>query len=171
MKFWRYFYPPGRHDAAALDFGTAHAVSRRGKGSYGIGSIEQMLQAAGVPGWFGYAVYIGQGFAPLLLVGLWVVPAALIVAINMLLALVLVLVLVALASVFALARERRLGAGIADFAAGLRTACGYDLFQRQMNEPALRSHYCVMNGAACAPLCAFAALCTRRPSALVTINK
>ena len=26
---------------------------------YGIGSIEQMLQAAGVPGWFGYAVYIG----------------------------------------------------------------------------------------------------------------
>ena len=127
-----------------------------------------MLQAPGVPGWFGYAVYIGAVFAPLLLlVGLWVVPAALIVAINMLAARVLVV----FASVFALARERRLGAGIADFAAGLRTACGYDLFQRQMNEPALRSHYCVMNGAACAPLCAFAALCTRRPSALVTINK
>ena len=78
---------------------------------YGIGSIEQMLQAAGVPGWLGYAVYIGAVFAPLLLVGLWVVPAALIVAINMLTALVLVV----FASVFALARERRLGAGIADF--------------------------------------------------------
>lgn len=92
MKFWSYFHHP---QAAMVLLRVTLALLMLFHGwakiRYGIGSIEHMLQAAGVPGWLGYAVYIGEVFAPLLLlVGLWVVPAALTIAVNMLVALALV---------------------------------------------------------------------------------
>ncbi|GAA3983514.1 DoxX family protein [Comamonas faecalis] len=57
----------------------------------GVGWIAGMLQGHGLPGYLAYAVYLGEVVAPLLmLVGVWVAPAALVVAINMLVALFLV---------------------------------------------------------------------------------
>lgn len=56
----------------------------------GIAGIEAVLVKAGLPAFLAYGVYIGEVLAPLLLlVGLWVVPAALIVAVNMVFAIVL----------------------------------------------------------------------------------
>lgn len=53
----------------------------------GVGGIEGMLVAKGLPGWLAYGAYLGEVVAPLmLLAGFWVVPAALIIAINMLFA-------------------------------------------------------------------------------------
>ena len=57
----------------------------------GIGFIEGMLQKAGLPGVFGYLVYVGEVLAPLLiLAGVFTRAAALIVAVNMVVALLLV---------------------------------------------------------------------------------
>ena len=57
----------------------------------GIGFIEGMLQKAGLPGAFGYLVYVGEVLAPLLiLVGVFTRAAAAVVAINMVVALLLV---------------------------------------------------------------------------------
>lgn len=57
----------------------------------GIGFITGMLEKAGLPGAFGYLVYIGEVVAPLLiLIGVFTRPAALIVAVNMVVALLLV---------------------------------------------------------------------------------
>ncbi|MDO8889304.1 MAG: DoxX family protein [Hydrogenophaga sp.] len=57
----------------------------------GVGGIEGMLVGKGLPGFIAYGVYLGELIAPLLLlVGVWVVPAALVIAINMVFALVLV---------------------------------------------------------------------------------
>lgn len=56
----------------------------------GVGGIEGMLVARGLPGYIAYGVYLGELVAPLfLLAGVWVVPAALVIAINMGFALVL----------------------------------------------------------------------------------
>jgi putative oxidoreductase len=56
----------------------------------GVGGIEGMLVAKGLPGELAYGVYLGELIAPLmLLVGFWVVPAALVIAINMVFAVVL----------------------------------------------------------------------------------
>lgn len=56
----------------------------------GVSGIEGMLVANGLPGALAYGVYLGELIAPLfLLVGVWVVPAALVIAINMVFALVL----------------------------------------------------------------------------------
>lgn len=64
-----------------------HGVSKLGGG---IGFITGMLQGLGLPGFLGYGVYIGEVVAPLLiLVGLYTRPAALVVAINMVVALLL----------------------------------------------------------------------------------
>ncbi len=50
----------------------------------GVGGIEGMLVGNGLPGALAYGVYVGELIAPLmLLVGVWVVPAALVIAINM----------------------------------------------------------------------------------------
>ena len=50
----------------------------------GVGGIEGMLVGKGLPAFLAYGVYIGELVAPLfLLIGLWVVPAALVIAINM----------------------------------------------------------------------------------------
>jgi putative oxidoreductase len=57
----------------------------------GIGFITGMLEKAGLPGVFGYGVYVGEVVAPLLiLAGVFTRPAALVVAINMVVALLLV---------------------------------------------------------------------------------
>jgi putative oxidoreductase len=57
----------------------------------GIGFITGTLEKAGLPGAFGYLVYIGEVVAPLLiLIGVFTRPAALVVAVNMVVALLLV---------------------------------------------------------------------------------
>jgi putative oxidoreductase len=57
----------------------------------GIGFITGMLEKAGLPGVFGYAVYIGEVVAPLMiLLGIYTRAAALVVVINMIVALLLV---------------------------------------------------------------------------------
>jgi putative oxidoreductase len=57
----------------------------------GVEGIVAMVGKAGMPGAFGYLVYVGEVLAPLLLiVGLWTRLAALVVAINMVVAIVLV---------------------------------------------------------------------------------
>jgi putative oxidoreductase len=49
-----------------------------------------MVTGHGLPSWLAYGVYVGEVVAPLLLlIGLWVVPAALIVVGNMIVALLL----------------------------------------------------------------------------------
>ena len=56
----------------------------------GIGFIADMLAKAGLPAIFGYGVYIGEVIAPLfILVGLFTRGAALVVAINMVVAVLL----------------------------------------------------------------------------------
>lgn len=57
---------------------------------HGIGPIEGMVTSHGLPRFLAYGVYIGEVAAPLLLLlGLWVVPAALVIAVNMLVAVLL----------------------------------------------------------------------------------
>jgi len=58
--------------------------------SGGVGWLMPVLEKTGVPGFFAYAVYLGEVLAPLLLLaGVFVVPAALLVMINMVVAVVL----------------------------------------------------------------------------------
>jgi putative oxidoreductase len=57
----------------------------------GVDGIVGMVEKIGVPGVFGYLVYVGEIIAPLLLVvGVWTRLAALVVAINMVVAVALV---------------------------------------------------------------------------------
>ena len=57
----------------------------------GVTGIMDMVEKTGVPGFFGYFVYVGEVLAPLLLVaGIWTRLAALVVALNMVVAVVLV---------------------------------------------------------------------------------
>jgi putative oxidoreductase len=57
----------------------------------GVGFITGMLAKAGLPPALGYLVYIGEVLAPLMiLLGMWTRPAALVVAINMIVAVLLV---------------------------------------------------------------------------------
>ena len=61
------------------------------KVSTGAASILGLMANTGLPPALGYLVYVGEVLAPLLLiVGLWTRPAALVVAINMLVAVLLV---------------------------------------------------------------------------------
>jgi len=65
-----------------------HGISKM---SNGIGFVADMLAKAGLPAVFGYGVYIGEVIAPLfILAGLFTRPAALVVAINMIVAVLLV---------------------------------------------------------------------------------
>ncbi len=62
-----------------------------GKITGGVGGILGMVAKAGLPEAFGYLVYVGEVLAPILLiVGLWTRPAAIVVAINMVVAVALV---------------------------------------------------------------------------------
>ena len=64
-----------------------HGVAKLSGGS---GFVADMLAKAGLPAVFGYGVYIGEVVAPLLiLAGLFTRPAAVIVAINMIVAVLL----------------------------------------------------------------------------------
>jgi putative oxidoreductase len=57
----------------------------------GVGFITGMLEKAGLPGAFGYLVYIGEVVAPLMILfGVFTRPAALVVVVNMIVALLLV---------------------------------------------------------------------------------
>lgn len=59
--------------------------------SGGVQGIVDRVAAAGLPGPFGYLVYVGEVLAPLLvIVGLWTRPAALMMAITMVVAIWLV---------------------------------------------------------------------------------
>ncbi|MGZ8255739.1 MAG: DoxX family protein [Burkholderiaceae bacterium] len=57
---------------------------------HGLGGIESLLAQFGLPAWFAYGVLVGEILAPLLvLAGLWVRPAALVMAFNMIVAVAL----------------------------------------------------------------------------------
>lgn len=59
--------------------------------SSGVGRIGEMLAKNGVPAEAAYLVYLGEVVAPILvIVGLWTRPAALVIAINMVVAVLLV---------------------------------------------------------------------------------
>jgi len=61
-----------------------HGVS---KISHGIGGIEGLLAAKGLPQFLAYGVYVGEVVAPVLLIlGLWTKPAAWVFAFNMVVA-------------------------------------------------------------------------------------
>jgi len=88
MKFWNYFHHP-RAALVVLRVTLALLMLLHGwaKIRCGIGSIEAKIESLGAPGFLAYAVYLGEVVAPLLLlVGLWVVPAALVIAVNMVVA-------------------------------------------------------------------------------------
>ena len=92
MKFWNYFHHP-KAALVLLRVSLALLMLLHGwaKIRYGIGSIEAKIAALGAPGFLAYGVYLGEVVAPLLLlVGLWVVPAALVIAANLVVAFVLV---------------------------------------------------------------------------------
>lgn len=92
MKFWSYFHHP-KAALVLLRVTLALLMLLHGwaKIRYEIGSIEAKIESLGAPGFLAYAVYLGEVIAPLLLlVGLWVVPAALVIAVNMLVAFALV---------------------------------------------------------------------------------
>ncbi|MEG0051804.1 MAG: DoxX family protein [Comamonas sp.] len=92
MKFWSYFHHP--HAAMVLlrvTLAVLMLFHGWAKIHHGIGGIENMVKALGAPGWLAYGVYLGEVVAPLfLIVGLWVTPAALVIAVNMLVAFALV---------------------------------------------------------------------------------
>ena len=57
----------------------------------GPGGIIGLVQGVGLPAAFGYLVYVGEVIAPLFVIaGFWTRPAALIIAINMIVAVLLV---------------------------------------------------------------------------------
>lgn len=57
----------------------------------GVGFISGMLAGLGMPAAFAYLVFIGEVLAPILvLLGIWTRPAALVIAINMVVAVLLV---------------------------------------------------------------------------------
>ncbi|MDB5963321.1 MAG: GntR family transcriptional regulator, partial [Massilia sp.] len=65
-----------------------HGISKMHNG---IGFVADMLAKAGLPAVFGYGVYVGEVIAPLfILAGLFTRAAALVVAINMIVAVLLV---------------------------------------------------------------------------------
>ncbi len=92
VKFWSHFHHP-HLGALLLRTTLALLLLLHGwaKIRYGVGWIEGLLVQRGLPGFLAYAVYLGEVVAPLmLLVGFWVVPAAAVVVVNMVVALVLV---------------------------------------------------------------------------------
>lgn len=58
--------------------------------SGGVGGIEKMVQASGMPGFFAYGVYIGEVLAPILLIlGLYARIGAALIVVSMLFAILL----------------------------------------------------------------------------------
>lgn len=92
MSIWKNFHQP-RAAMVLLRVTLAVLMLFHGwaKITNGISGIEAMVVKAGLPAFFAYGVFIGEVIAPLfMLVGLFVVPAAWVIAINMVVALVLV---------------------------------------------------------------------------------
>lgn len=92
MNFWSHLHHP-RAAITLLRITLAVLLLFHGwaKITHGVGGIEKMVASHGLPAWLAYGVYLGEVVAPLLLlIGVWVVPAALIVVGNMLVALALV---------------------------------------------------------------------------------
>jgi len=92
MNFWSRLHHP-RAAITLLRITLALLLLFHGwaKITQGIGGIEKMVASHGLPAWLAYGVFVGEVLAPLLLlIGVWVVPAALIVAGNMVVALLLV---------------------------------------------------------------------------------
>ena len=92
MSFWNHFHHP---KAAMVLLRLTLAVLMLFHGwfkiTHGIAGIESLITKAGFPAILAYAVFIGEVIAPLLLlVGLYVVPAALVIATNMAVAIILV---------------------------------------------------------------------------------
>ena len=92
MRLWNAFHHP---HAGAVLLRTVLALLLLLHGwakiQGGIGWIEGMIAKAGLPAFLAYGVYLGEVVAPLLLLaGVFVVPAALVVAANMVVALLLV---------------------------------------------------------------------------------
>ena len=92
MRLWNAFHHP---QAGAVLLRTVLALLLLLHGwakiQGGIGWIEGMIAKAGLPAFLAYGVYLGEVVAPLLLLaGVFVVPAALVVAANMVVALLLV---------------------------------------------------------------------------------
>lgn len=92
MSFWKHLHHP--HAAMVLlrvSLAILMLFHGWAKVSNGISGIEAMVVKAGLPAFVAYGVYIGEVLAPLLLLlGLLVVPAALLIAANMVVALILV---------------------------------------------------------------------------------
>lgn len=91
MKVFEFFYQP-RLGALVLRVSLSLMLLLHGysKLMHGAGAIEGMLAKAGLPAFLAYGVYIGEVVAPLLLLaGPFIVPAALVVAFNMLVAIYL----------------------------------------------------------------------------------
>lgn len=64
-----------------------HGIAKIGTG---VGGIAGMLARDGLPGALAYLVYVGEVVAPVLLIlGLWTRPAALVIAVNMVVAIAL----------------------------------------------------------------------------------
>ena len=85
----------GMQDAAKLllrlTVGLLILLHGIGKIQSGPGPILDVVKMAGLPDSFGYLVYVGEVLAPLLvIVGLWTRVAALVIAINMIVAILLV---------------------------------------------------------------------------------
>lgn len=92
MSIWKNFHQP-RAAMVLLRVTLAVLMLFHGwaKITNGVAGIEAMVVKAGLPAFFAYGVFIGEVIAPLfVLVGLFVVPAAWIIAVNMVVAVVLV---------------------------------------------------------------------------------
>jgi putative oxidoreductase len=70
-----------------LSLGILMLLHGIGKLQGGVDGISGMLAAKGMPGFIAYGVYLGEVIAPIFIViGLWTRPAALVFAINMVIA-------------------------------------------------------------------------------------
>jgi putative oxidoreductase len=73
-----------------LGFGFSLLLHGIHKLVYGIAPVQAMLHAHGLPGWFGYGVFIGEVIAPIMIIfAFYARGAALIVIFNMLTAIAL----------------------------------------------------------------------------------
>jgi putative oxidoreductase len=91
MSIWKNFHQP-RAAMVLLRVTLAVLMLFHGwaKITNGISGIETMVVNAGLPAFFAYGVFVGEVIAPLfVLVGLFVVPAAWVIAINMVVAIAL----------------------------------------------------------------------------------
>lgn len=91
MKFFDRFHHP-RAGAILLRVTLALLTLLHGysKLQHGIDPIQSMLAKSGMPSFLAFGVYVGEVLAPLaLLAGVFVVPAALVVAFNMVVAVML----------------------------------------------------------------------------------